>query len=157
MSLRLFLLCTALILSHLLLHVGLALGSVAPDLAVVALLMASRALGSAGGAALGFVLGLLEDAFAGASFGANVFALTAVGAAGARTRGPFAGGSIPFLAVFLALGKWSRDMLAWIASDPAARPALDDLALVESPLSALYAAAAGLAARLLFMGRPPGR
>ena len=157
MRVRLFLLCTALLLTHLLFQVGLAIGPVAPDLAVVALLLASRAMSSGGGAALGFVFGLLEDAFAGASFGANVFALTVVGAAGACIRSSFADSSIPFLAVLLAVGKWSRDMLAWVASDPAARPALDDLALVASPLSALYAAAAGLAARLLFMGHPKVR
>ena len=153
MRLRLFLLCTALIVMHLLLHVALALGPVAPDLLVVALLLGCRALGSAGGAALGFVLGLLEDAFAVTSFGSNVFALTVVGALGARTRDFFVGDSIPFLAVFFMLGKWSRDMLAWVASDPAARPPLNDLALVESPLLGLYAAAAGVFVRMLFIRR----
>ena len=157
MRLRLFLLCTSLILTHLLLHVALALGPMAPDLLVVALLLASRALGSAGGAALGFVLGLLEDAFAVVSFGANVVALTVVGALGARTRDFFVGDSIRFLAVYFTLGKWGRDVLAWVASDPASRPPLDDLALVESPLMGLYAAAAGVLIRLLFIRRPVHR
>ena len=157
MRLRLFLLCTVLILTHLLLHVALALGPVAPDLAVVALLLASRALGSSGGAALGFALGLVEDAFAVISFGANAFALTVVGALGARTRDFFVGDSIPFLAIFFTLGKWSRDLLAWTASDPPARPPLDGLALVESPLLGLYAAATGLVVRLLFIRRRVNR
>ena len=154
MRLRLFLICAGLIVTHLVLRVALSAGPVAPDLFVVALLLASRSMGSAGGAALGFVLGLLEDAFAVISFGANVLALTVVGALGARTRDFFVGHSIPFLAVFFTLGKWVRDILAWIASDPASRPPLDDLALVESPLLALYAAAAGLVVRLLFARRP---
>ena len=157
MRLRLFLLCTALVVTHLVLHVALELGPVAPDLVVVALLLASRSLGGSGGAVLGFVLGLMEDAFAVISFGANVFALTVVGALGARTRDFFVGDSIPFLAVFFTLGKWSRDLLAWTASDPAARPPLDDLALVQSPLLGLYAAAAGLVVRFLFIRRGMNR
>lgn len=157
MRLRLILLCTTLIVTHLVLHVALELGPVAPDLVVVALLLASRSLGSGGGAVLGFVLGLVEDAFATISFGANVFALTVVGALGARTRDFFVGDSIPFLAVFFTLGKWSRDLLAWTASDPAARLPLGDLALVESPLLGLYAAAAGLVFRVLFVRRRGNR
>ena len=157
MRVRLLLLFTGLIVTHLMLKVALALGPVVPDLLVVALLLASRSLGSAGGAALGFVLGLLEDAFTAISFGANVFALTVVGALGARTRDFFVGDSIPFLAVFFTLGKWGRDLLAWVASDPASRPPLDDLALLESPVMGLYAAAAGLLVRLLFIRRPVNR
>lgn len=154
MRLRLFLICAGLVVTHIALQVAFSAGPAAPDLLVVALLLASRSLGSAGGAALGFVLGLLEDAFAVISFGANVVALTVVGALGARTRDFFVGHSIPFLAVFLTLGKWVRDVLAWTASDPASRPPWGELALVESPLLALYAAAAGLVVRLLFFRRP---
>jgi len=157
MNLRVFLLCSGLIVTHLLLHVALGLGRVAPDLAVVGLLLASRALGSAGGAATGFILGLLEDAFAVVSFGANVFAMSVVGALAGRTRELFVGDSIPFLAVFLALGKWGRDTLAWVVSDSAGRAPVNDALLVEGPLLALYAAAAGLLARLLFARGPLSR
>ena len=157
MNLRVFLLCTGLVVSHLMLHVALGLGKVAPDLAVVALLLASRALGSAGGAATGFFLGLLEDAFSVGSFGANVFAMSVVGALATRTRELFVGDSIPFLAIYLVLGKWGRDVLAWVVSDPGSRPPFNDFALIESPLLALYAAAAGLMARLIFARGPLSR
>lgn len=157
MNLRVFLLCTGLIVTHLLLHVALGLGRGAPDLAVVALLLASRALGSAGGAATGFVLGLLEDAFSVVSFGANVFAMSVIGAVAGRTRELFVGDSIPFLAVFLALGKWGRDALVWLVSDTGGRGPFNDSILVEGPLLALYAAAAGLLARLLFARGPLSR
>lgn len=157
MNLRVFLLCAGLIVTHLMLHVALGLGKVAPDLAVVALLLASRALGSAGGAATGFFLGLLEDAFSVASFGANVFAMSVVGALAARTRELFVGDSIPFLAVFLALGKWARDIVVWVVTDPNTRDPFNDAMLVEGPLLALYAAAAGLLARLLFARGPLSR
>lgn len=157
MNLRVFLLCTGLILAHLLLHVALGIGKIAPDLAVVALLLASRALGSAGGAATGFVLGMIEDAFSLATFGANVFAMSVVGALAARTRELFVGDSIRFLAVFLVLGKWGRDLLVWVVSDSAARGSFNDAMLLEGPLLALYAAAAGLLARLLFARGPLSR
>ena len=157
MNLRVLLLCVGLIMTHLLLHVALGLGKVAPDLGVVALLLASRALGSAGGAATGFVLGLLEDAFSVGSFGANVFAMSVTGAVAARTRELFVGDSIPFLAVFLALGKWGRDMLVWAVSDPGSRAPFNDAMLMEGPMLALYAAAAGLFARLLFARGPLSR
>ena len=157
MNLRVSLLCVGLILAHLLLHVALGLGKIAPDLAIVALLLASRALGSAGGAATGFVLGMLEDAFSVITFGANVFAMSVVGALAARTRELFVGDSIPFLAVFFVLGKWGRDLLAWLVSDPGSRAPFNDAMLVEGPLLALYAAAAGLLARLLFARGPLSR
>lgn len=157
MNLRVLLLCTGLIVTHLLLHVALGLGKAAPDLAVVALLLASRALGSAGGAATGFVLGLLEDAFSVVSFGANVFAMSVVGALAARTRELFVGDSIPFLAVFLVLGKWGRDVLVWLVSDSGSRAPFNDFVLMESPLLALYAGAAGLVARLIFARGPLSR
>ena len=157
MNLRVLLLCTGLTLAHLLLHIALGLGKIAPDLAVVALLLASRALGGAGGAATGFLLGLLEDAFSVASFGANVFAMSVVGALASRTRGLFVGDSIRFLAVFLVLGKWGRDLLVWTVSDPGGRAPFNDSMLVEAPLLALYAAAAGLVARLLFARGPLSR
>lgn len=157
MNLRVLLLCTGLVVTHLLLHVALGLGKVAPDLAVVALLIASRALGSAGGAATGFVLGLVEDAFSVVSFGANVFAMSVVGAVAARTRELFVGDSIPFLAVFLVAGKWGRDVLVWLVWDTGSRPPFNDFALLESPLLAVYAAAAGLLARLVFARGPLSR
>lgn len=157
MTLRLLFLCVVLIAAHFMLHVALALGPVAPDLVIVALLLASRALGSVAGAALGFVLGLLEDAFTVISFGANVFALAVAGAVGARTRDFFVGDSIPFLAVFFTLGKWCRDLLAWVASDPSARPPLEDLALAESPLAALYTAGVGLFVHRLVIRRKVDR
>ena len=151
MRLRVFLLVLGLILAHLVLHVGFGLGMVAPDLSIVALLIGSRSVRASTGAGLGFFLGLLEDAFSMTSFGANVFAMTLVGAVGARFRDFFVGDSITFLATFFVLGKWTRDLLVWSVSDVASRPLFTDHMLIESPITAVYAAAAGIAARLLFM------
>ena len=54
---------TFLILLHFTLHVSLGFGEGAPDLLVVALLISARELDTGRAAALGFVLGLLDDAF----------------------------------------------------------------------------------------------
>ena len=151
---RVFFLVTGLILAHLVLHVAFGFGRLAPDLLIVALLVGSRSLSMRMGAALGFVLGLVEDAFSTLSFGANVFAMTVAGALGSRTRDFFVGGSVPFLAIYFLLGKWVRDLLVWTVSDPAGRPVFNDHVLVESPILALYAAAAGVLARLLFARGP---
>ena len=66
-----------LALLHFVLHVGFGLGSIAPDLATVALLLAAREMGMGGAAGVGFGLGLLEDALSVLSFGANGVAMFA--------------------------------------------------------------------------------
>ena len=154
MTVREAIVVVALIVAHLLLRVGFGLQEVAPDLMVLALLVSSRPLGPGGGAAMGFGLGLLEDAFSMLSFGASVFALTLVGTAAALIRHHFEGRSLFFQFTFFFLGKWIRDMLAWLVSNPEGRDAFLDQALIASPLAGLYLAAAGLSVRYLFLREP---
>lgn len=151
MSIRDGIVVVGLVVVHLLLRIGFGLQSAAPDLMVLALLLASRSLGPGGGALLGFGLGLLEDAFSMLSFGASVFALTLVGTAGAQAQGLFVGRSILFQSTYFFLGKWIRDLLAWLVSNPDSRDAFVDHVLMQSPLAALYVAAAGLCVRYLFL------
>ena len=153
MSARLLFLLAFLVVLHLLLNVGLSLGPMAPDLLVVAVVTGSQRFGGAWGAALGFALGLVEDGTSISNFGANVFALTVVGGLAGRIANALEGDSTTFLLAFLAVGKWSRDILAWVVSDSATRPPVVDALLVESPLAALYAAVAGVAARALMLPR----
>lgn len=145
MTPRVAFLVLGLVITHLLLRVALGLGNEAPDLFLVAVLIGSRYLGLRTGAALGFALGLVEDAFSMLSFGATVFALTVLGAVGAQSRYFFVGNSVAFLVSYLALGKWLRDLLAWLVSDTATRNAFRDHMLFESPLMAVYASVAGTA------------
>ena len=121
---------------------------------VLALLLASRFLSPGGGAVLGFGLGLLEDAFSMLSFGASVFALTLVGTMGAHVRVLFVGRSILFQSTYFFLGKWVRDLLAWLVSNPGSRDAFVDHVLIESPIAALYVVAAGVAVSYLFLKDP---
>ena len=150
MSLREAGVVVGLVIAHLVLRVGFGLQNEAPDLLVLALLLASRSLSLRAGAALGFVLGLIEDAFSMLSFGASVFAMTLVGTMGAQVRHLFVGRSIFFQSTYFFLGKWARDLLAWIVSDVDSRKVFFDHIFIESPLMALYVTVIGVAARLLF-------
>lgn len=151
MSVREAVVVASLIIAHLLLRIGFGLGNAAPDLMLLALLLASRSLSLGGGALLGFCLGLLEDAFSMLSFGASVFAFTLIGTLGAQVRHLFVGRSIFFQATYFFLAKWIRDLLAWVVSNPDSREFFVDHVLWESPLMALYAAATGVCVRYLFL------
>ncbi len=133
-----------LIFLHFGLHVSLGLGEIAPDLLVVALLIAAREVDIGWGAGLGFLLGLLDDAFSVLAFGANTFALTLVGVGGARTRDLFVGDSLFFLMSYLVLGKWGRDFLHWLVVGEGLRESFVDTMLIQSPISAVYAGVIGL-------------
>jgi len=133
-----------LIFLHFGLHVSLGLGEIAPDLLVVALLIAAREVDIGWGAGLGFLLGLLDDAFSVLAFGANTFALTLVGMVGARTRDFFVGDSLFFLTSYLVLGKLGRDFLHWVAVGEGLRESFVDTMLIQSPISAVYAGVVGL-------------
>jgi rod shape-determining protein MreD len=133
-----------LILLHFGLHLSLGLGESAPDLLVVALLIAAREVDLGRGAGIGFFLGLLDDAFSVLAFGANTFAMTLVGMGGARTRDLFVGDSLFFLTTYLVLGKWVRDFLHWVAVGDGLRESFIDTMLIQSPISAVYAGLVGL-------------
>jgi len=128
---------------HFLLHVGFGLGDVAPDLLTVALLLGVREVDVGWGAVIGLVLGLLEDAFAVLGFGASTVAMTIIGVAGARTRILFVGDSLIFLAWYLFIGKWGRDLLYWIAVGEGVRQPFVESMLIGSSVAAIYATAVG--------------
>lgn len=156
MTIRVAALVFGLVVAHLLLRVAFGLGNETPDLFLLAVLLGSRHMALRGGALLGFAIGLLEDAFSVFSFGATIFALTVLGAVGAQSRYFFVGKSVLFLVSYLALGKWVRDLLAWMVSDPATRSRFGDHLLFESPLMAVYTAVVGTAIALLVL-KGPGR
>ncbi len=143
-SLRVGVVVVLLVLLHFGLHLSLGLGKSAPDLLIVALLIASREVGVGAGSGLGFFLGLMDDAFSVLAFGANTFALTLVGAAGAKTRDLFVGDSLVFMVSYLVFGKWCRDLLHWVAVGESVREPFVDTMLINSPLAAAYAALVGL-------------
>ena len=142
----------ALAAIHFFLHLGLGFGRGAPDLLTVALLLAARELGMGGGGALGFLFGLLEDAFSVLAFGANTLALTLVGILGARTRLLWVGESLLFYFWYLTAGIWLRGLVHWIVSGESLREPFMDAVVVDGSLSALYGAAVGVVLMIPFAG-----
>ena len=153
MTVRLAFLLLALVVLHLVVNVALPLGALAPDLFALTVLMASQRLGSAWGAALGLVLGLVEDSMSLTSFGASAFALAVMGGVAGRLAEVLKGDSPVFRFVLFAVGKWLRDLLAWLVADAATRPPFVDSLLVEATVAALYTASVGTAVGAFL---PPG-
>lgn len=132
------------------LHIAIGLGTTAPDLLTVALLLGARRLGGAGAAALGLVLGLLRDALSLIAFGAEVITLTLLGYLGSRSRDLFIGEGLLFTAVYLFVGKWLHDVIYFMIAGAAVRGPTVTRLLVEAPIAAAYAAVAGTVAFLLY-------
>lgn len=134
----------ALFALHFLLHVGFGISRGAPDLLTVALLLAAREMGLGGGAGLGLVFGLLEDALSVLSFGANTVTMTLLGVAGAATRDLFVGDSLAFLVSYFLLGKFVRDLIHWVLVGEALREPFVSHVLVGGLLAGLYTAVVGI-------------
>lgn len=134
-----------LLLLHFLLHVGFGLGREAPDLLAVGLLLLAREVRMGTAAGLGFVLGLLEDAFSLLAFGANALTGTFLGMVGARSRDLFVGESLLFLVSYLFFGTWLRAVLHWVVVGEEVRREVGLTLLMQGPVDAAYAAAVGVA------------
>ena len=133
----------ALAVLHFFLRLGLGVGGWAPDLLTVALLVGVRGVGIGTGAGIGFAFGLLEDAFSILAFGANMVAMTVLGALGAQTRDLFVGESLQFYVGYLIVGKWLRDLIHWVLQGEAIRGEFVQSMLIDGLPAALYAALVG--------------
>lgn len=134
-----------LVVLHFVLRVGLGYEQLAPDLLVVALLIAARQISAGSAAGLGLLLGVLDGALVPFALGASALALTIVGFVGARSRELFAEDNYVLLALYLFAGKWVFDTILFVGTQEIFRAGASYLLLI-SPLTALYAAAAGLVA-----------
>ncbi len=139
-----------LVLLHFLLHLGLGLGAVAPDLLTVAVLLAARVLPGAPAAGLGLVLGLVQDALALRSFGAEAVTQAVLGFAGAHSRDFFVGESALFVGIYLFVGKWVHDVLFYVLARPGGGAGALARLLVQAPAAGLYAAVCGVVALFLY-------
>lgn len=143
---RVILVVVLLATLHFVLRLGLGIGSAAPDLLTLSLLIGAREASMGGGAALGLFYGLLEDSFSILAFGGSAVAMTLVGAAGARTRDLFVGDSLIFLVSYLVLGKWVRDLIHWLVVGEGVRQPFTDAVMIQAPIAAVYMAVAGVIA-----------
>jgi cell shape-determining protein MreD len=135
-----------LVVLYFLLRVGLGLGAFAPDLLVVALLLAARRMRAGWAAGLGFLLGVLDGAAHPLTMGVAALPLAVLGYLGARSREALSGDSPVLLALYLFAGKWLYDVLVYVLLVRSNMAGPVSLLVLASPLAAAYAAAAGLAA-----------
>ena len=138
-----------LVVLHFLLRVGLGYEQLAPDLLVVALLLSARQLPAGYAAGLGLVLGILDGALVPFALGGSALALTVIGFLGARSREFFSDDNYLLFALYLFVGKWLFDTLLFLITGDVFRAGASYLLLV-SPLTALYAAAAGLVSLAIY-------
>jgi rod shape-determining protein MreD len=139
-----------LVALHFFLRVGLGLGWIAPDLLVVAVLLAARRIRGGWAAGLGVLLGVLDGAVIEYTMGASALALAVIAYLGSRSREVLDGDSPISMVLYLFAGKWAYDLLLFlILAVTATAPPASALVLV-SPLAALYAAGVGLAAVLTY-------
>ena len=137
------------VIAHLVLHVAIGLGTAAPDLLTVAVLLAARRLTAAVAAGVGLLLGLLIDALSLTTFGAAALINSVIGLLGARSRDLFEGDSLLFVGVYVFLGKWLRDA-AYLALTRAATGEPWGALVTAAPLAAVYAAFAAMVALTLY-------
>jgi cell shape-determining protein MreD len=145
-------LIVVLVALHFFLRVGLGLGWIAPDLLVVALLLAARRIRGGWAAGLGVLLGVLDGAVIEYTMGASALALAVLGFLGARSRDVLEGDSPVSLVLYLFAGKWAYDLILFLVMAATATAPPASALLLVSPLAALYAAAVGLAAVAAYRG-----
>ncbi len=140
---RLGLAIVVLVLSFL--HFGLSpvFGSwyVSPNLLVCAVLVAARELRPGTAAALGFVLGLLEDALAVSHFGLATLLFVILAYLGSTTRDLFLGEEPLFMGTYLFVGTWLYEAASYLIMG-AGGDTFSYLA-IRAPLSALATGAIG--------------
>jgi hypothetical protein len=138
-------LIVSLVVLHFVLRVGLQLGFFAPDLLLVALLLAARRIRAGSAAGLGLLLGVLDGAARPFAMGASALVFCVLGYVGSRSKEWLAGDNPMTMMGYLALGKWLFDAGLWtLLSTRGHAPPIATLGL--SMLAAVYAGLVGLAA-----------
>jgi cell shape-determining protein MreD len=137
-------LIATLVVLHFVLRVGLQL-AYAPDLLVVALLLAARRLRPGSAAGLGLLLGVLDGAARPFAMGASALAFCVLAYLASRSKEYLVGDNPFTLMAYLAFGKWLFDVALWmLLSTRGHAPPV--ATLVVSMVAAVYAGLAGLAA-----------
>ena len=147
---RFALFIAGLVVLHFVLRVGLGLGVLAPDLLVVALLLASRRMRPGGAAGLGFVLGVLEGSANPTVFGASSLALSVVGYLGSRSREWLAGDDPLNIVAFFFAGTLLYEILLYVMLAIGGVGGSVMALLIPALLASVYAAAVGLGASTLY-------
>ena len=147
---RFALFIAGLVVLHFVLRVGLGLGVLAPDLLVVALLLASRRMRPGGAAGLGFVLGVLEGSANPTVFGAASLALSIVGYLGSRSREWLAGDDPVTMVAYFFVGTLLYEALLYVLLAVMGAGGSAMALAIPALFASLYAAAVGLGASALY-------
>ena len=147
---RFALFIAGLVVLHFVLRVGLGLGVLAPDLLVVALLLASRRMRPGGAAGLGFVLGVLEGSANPTVFGAASLALSVVGYLGSRSREWLAGDDPVTMVAYFFVGTLLYEALLYLLLAVMGAGGSAMALAIPALFASLYAAAVGLGASALY-------
>ena len=147
---RFALFIAGLVVLHFVLRVGLGLGVLAPDLLVVALLLASRRLRPGGAAGLGFLLGVLEGSANPTVFGAASLALSVVGYLGSRSREWLAGDDPVTMVAYFFVGTLLYEGLLYVLLAIMGAGGSPMALAIPALFASLYAAAVGLGASALY-------
>ena len=147
---RFALFIAGLVVLHFVLRVGLGLGVLAPDLLVVALLLASRRLRPGGAAGLGFLLGVLEGSANPTVFGAASLALSIVGYLGSRSREWLAGDDPVTMVAYFFVGTLLYEALLYVLLAVMGAGGSAMALAIPALFASLYAAAVGLGASALY-------
>ena len=138
-----------LVVLHFALRVGLGLGTLAPDLLVVAFLVYAREAKPGTAAGVGLLLGLLEGSVT-YTVGASSLVLAVLGYFAARSREVLASDGLVLMAFYLFIGKWAYDVLLFGVTTLSAHTGPVASLVVFSLPAAIYAAAAGVAAVMAY-------
>jgi hypothetical protein len=146
---RLLLFVAVLVVLHFALRIGLGLGSLAPDLLVVAFLVYARESRPGTAAGMGVLLGVLEGS-ATYSVGAASLVLALLGYFASRSRDLVASDGLVLMAFYLFAGKWVYDVALFGVTALSAHAGSASSLIVFSLPAAIYAAAAGVAAVMTY-------
>ncbi len=113
----------------------------APNLLVCGLLVAARQLRPGAATAVGFLLGLLEDAMAVSHFGLATLIFVLIAYGGSRTRDLFVGEEVLFIGTYLFVGTWFYETVSYLLLGAAGNPVAH--VFVRAPLDALATGAVG--------------
>ena len=139
-----------LVALHFILRVGMGLGVLAPDLLVVALLLASRRLRPGAAAGLGFLLGLLEGSANPFVLGYASLSLAVLGYLGSRSREWLAGDDPLNMVAFFFAGTLIYELMLYVMLAAGGVGGSPMALLIPALLASIYAAAVGLGASTLY-------
>jgi rod shape-determining protein MreD len=119
------------------------------DFLLLAVLTAAVRVRPAGGAIIGFLVGLIADSLSPESLGAGALGMSIIGYTASWLKAVFFADSLPLNALFFFVGKWGFDVIYFVAERRLQGVELVQQLVLWSPLSAAATAIAGVVVLLV--------